>query len=468
MPALQTVNLGGDPKATAMGSFAKNFLGALTEGAEKRKNDEIFKRISDQYGPDGKPEDMLWDIIKSEGLSQEYKNNKAAEIVQYATLKNKKTNELTPYQKGMLSIRQEELNIKKNPKPVPQITPYQQANIDARNRSLNIQEGKNGVKDLTPYQKGLLDARNRSLDILEKKGSTITPYQQATLDYKYSELENKKDKSITPYQQALIDIKKDDQEIQRNKNNPTALTPYQKAVIGIKEQELKARGQADENKYSKITPYQQGILDQKDRKMVQDNEKPITPYQKKVLENAEVRLNLERQRLEQAAIKHEGDLPKRIDDYTTKLLKATETTLPTNDKNDLNRGIMQLMTDEDEPMGVNDAFDIAYKEIETRRQIINDFEIARKPNSWTSNQNTINQSKEQAYNQLYELYYMGVTSQKDLRSIASKGGWSKQEINDLITAVFKTDGRKPRFKTNQAKQSAEVSQQELDDAILFG
>lgn len=100
MPALQTVNFGADPRANSMGTFAKNFLTTLTEKAEQNKNDDLFRKISDKYGPDGKPEDMLWDIIRSEGLSQEYKKNKAAEIAQYATIKNK--DKLSPYQQAQL------------------------------------------------------------------------------------------------------------------------------------------------------------------------------------------------------------------------------------------------------------------------------------------------------------------------------------------------------------------------------
>jgi hypothetical protein len=110
MPALQTVNFGADPRATAMGNFARSFLGTLTEKAETRKNDRLFKEISDKYGPDGNAEDMLLDILKSEGLSQEYKKSKIPEVIQYANLKNKKSR--TKHEDAVLDNRKKELEIR--------------------------------------------------------------------------------------------------------------------------------------------------------------------------------------------------------------------------------------------------------------------------------------------------------------------------------------------------------------------
>lgn len=110
MPALQTVNFGADPRATAMGNFARSFLGTLTEKAEQRKNDRLFKEISDKYGPNGNVDDMLLDIINSEDLSQDYKKSKIPEVIQYASIKNKK--DRTKYEDAVLANRRKELEIR--------------------------------------------------------------------------------------------------------------------------------------------------------------------------------------------------------------------------------------------------------------------------------------------------------------------------------------------------------------------
>lgn len=111
---------------TQWGGFAKNFLGEINEKAGQRRNENIFSKIKEKYGPDAKPEDIFKDVLESEGLDQEYKRNKLNEIKDYATLATK--GKTTPYQQAMLEIREEELNLKKNKAANPeekQITPYQ-------------------------------------------------------------------------------------------------------------------------------------------------------------------------------------------------------------------------------------------------------------------------------------------------------------------------------------------------------
>ncbi len=153
--------------------------------------------------------------------------------------------------------------------------------------------------------------------------------------------------------------------------------------------------------------------------------KGITPYQEKVLKNQETRLTLERQRLQQAADSQDKKLPEYIDKYTSGLLKDAEVKLPANDKAELNGFVEQLMTDKENPMTVNEAFNHAYQYIEARREKIDTVQITPKPTAWIGkpNPNEVLQSADKAFQELKSLHYEdGIDSQKDLREIARRGG----------------------------------------------
>lgn len=329
MPSAQVVNFGEDPYANAMGVFAKNFLGEINEKAGQRRNENIFQKIKEKYGPDAPPEDIFRDVLEHEGLDQEYKRNKLNEIKEYAAIATK--GKTTPYQQAMLDIRQEELNLKKD-----------------------------------------------------------------------------------------------------------------KAEKG-------------------------------------ESEKNITPYQQKVLKNQETRLALERQRLEQAAKTNDKKLPEYVDKYTTSLLKNAEEKLPAHDKADLNAFVEQLMTDEENPMTVNDAFNRAYDYIQARREKVDTVKITPRPSAWFGdNPKELAENQEKAYLELKALHDEdGIDNQKELRAVAERAGWKPEEITEMLKAVFKGAGKSLRGaprKESSPQQSAQIPFEEqgetaeasgLDD-ILFG
>ncbi len=150
MPSAQVIDFGEDPYANAMGGFAKNFLGALNKRTAEKRNDELFGKIKEKYGPDAKAEDIFRDVLKSEGLDQEYKRNKLDEIKQLAELDNKK--ELNQYQKALLEYRKQK--------------------IDA------AEDKKNGKKPLTDFQKRDLKLKKVRLK-LEKSRLKIAAGKQA-------------------------------------------------------------------------------------------------------------------------------------------------------------------------------------------------------------------------------------------------------------------------------------------------
>jgi hypothetical protein len=144
MPSAQVVDFGEDPYADAMGNFAKNFLGTLNEKTAQRRNESIFQKIREKYGPDAEPETIFRDVLEAQGLDREYKRNKLNEVKEYAALSAKKN--ISPYQQAMLDHREEELNLKRKKldsegteKP---ITPYQQKALANQEARLSIEQQK--------------------------------------------------------------------------------------------------------------------------------------------------------------------------------------------------------------------------------------------------------------------------------------------------------------------------------------
>lgn len=257
-----------------------------------------------------------------------------------------------------------------------------------------------------------------------------------------------------------------DQEYKRNKldeikdyaalSTKGRTTPYQNAMLEIRKDELNLR---------------------KDKAEKEAEGKGITPYQEKVLKNQEVRLAQDKRRLDQAAQKQEADLPQRIDRYTSGLLKDADTKLPAHDKADLNSFIHQLMTED--KLGVDEAFNRAYDYIETRREKVDNVKITPKPTSWIGSPNPkqVQENMEKAFLELEALYDEdGVESQKDLRSIAERAGWSSEDTTKMLQRLFQSKGKKLLGRKSGPQQSAQIPFQEqgraaqvagLDD-ILFG
>jgi hypothetical protein len=261
-----------------------------------------------------------------------------------------------------------------------------------------------------------------------------------------------------------------DQEFKRNKLNEIKeyasiatkgkTTPYQKAMLDIRQEELNLKKKKAENG---------------------EGEKSITPYQKKVLKNQETRLALERQRLEQAAKTNDKKLPEYVDKYTSSLLKNAEEKLPAHDKADLNAFVEELMSDEENPMSVNDAFNRAYDYIQARREKIDTVKITPRPSAWFGDRpKELAETQEKAYQELKALHDEdGIDNQKELRAVAERAGWKPEEITEMLKAIFKGAGKAlrgaPRKEINP-EQSAQIPFEEqgatsqaagLDD-ILFG
>ncbi len=110
MPSAQVVDIGGDPFAETMGNFAKNFGNSFLEANKQRKNEDIFKKIRQAYGPETPPEDMLRDILQSEGMDQSYKKDLIGQIKDYGVLKSKKG--LNPYQQVKLDNDEKSLKLR--------------------------------------------------------------------------------------------------------------------------------------------------------------------------------------------------------------------------------------------------------------------------------------------------------------------------------------------------------------------
>ncbi len=171
-------------------------------------------------------------------------------------------------------------------------------------------------------------------------------------------------------------------------------------------------------------------------------------------------------------------MPEYIDKYTGKLLKDSDVKLPPHLKSELNGFVEQLMTDKENPMGVTEAFNKAYEYVQAVEDLVENAEITPRPTAWIGQPNSkeLESSLDKASKDLLTLYdQSGIENQGDLRKIADRAGWHKDEITKMIQLVFQRKGRKMRGPKSSEK-SAEIPFQEqgiasevggLDD-ILFG
>jgi hypothetical protein len=156
MPALQTVNFGADPRANAMGAFAKNFLGALTAKVEENKNDALFKQISDKYGPNADPLMVLKDLATSQGIGQGFKDNKTSIYTKIAELENKQNKSIAD--QAVLDQRKAELKSR------------QESNVIAANRAeTEKKKADNNAKKLAQALPGQI-AKNNNLLLKDRPG----------------------------------------------------------------------------------------------------------------------------------------------------------------------------------------------------------------------------------------------------------------------------------------------------------
>lgn len=192
---------------------------------------------------------------------------------------------------------------------------------------------------------------------------------------------------------------------------------------------------------------------------------------------ADARLQNEIRKTNAQGTKSKASLPKQISDYTKNILKESGESLPTNDLLDLNNFVEELVSDEESPVSIPDAVKHAYQYIQARREKIDTHQITPRPTPWvgSANESDLNRDMDRAYQELKALYEEdGIDNQKDLRSIAERSGWKKEEINVMLQRVFRENGKKLRGSTPE--QSAEIPASEqgvvseiggIDD-ILFG
>lgn len=137
MPSAQMIDFGPDPLTESMGKFASGFSDAFFKQQTQKKNENIFQRIKESYGPDAKPDRIFRDILEAEGLDQDYKRDLLKEVKEYASLAGKK--DLTPYQAEMVELRKQDLNLKKaKAEEETPITPFQQQNLKLQRERLNV------------------------------------------------------------------------------------------------------------------------------------------------------------------------------------------------------------------------------------------------------------------------------------------------------------------------------------------
>lgn len=184
MPQAQVINFGEDPYANAMGNFAKNFLGTINERSAQRRNDDLFRRISQNYGEDADPEMFLRDVIEAEGLDQEYKRDKIKDITEWAKLSTKAN--------------------KNN---------YEQAKLDQRAAELLVREETNRIAGER------VDNEKRKIDLTDasnagKANKQVSDYASKTL----------KDSNVTLPAHDVADLKSFMEQLVTDKESPMTVS----------------------------------------------------------------------------------------------------------------------------------------------------------------------------------------------------------------------------------------------------
>lgn len=107
MPSAQVIDFGPDPRATAMSNFGDALFGRITQKAEQKRNEDIFRKIKDNYGKEASPEVLYREVLGSEGMDQNYKKDILSTLKDYAALTNKSY--LNANERDKLKLRADEL-----------------------------------------------------------------------------------------------------------------------------------------------------------------------------------------------------------------------------------------------------------------------------------------------------------------------------------------------------------------------
>lgn len=177
MPSAQIIDFGPDPLTENMSKFASGFSDAFFKQQTQKKNEDIFQRIKEGYGPDAKPDRIFKDILQAEGLDEDYKRDLLKEVKNYASLEAQKDKSI--YQTTMQDIRQKELGLKQQKADEKdQLTEFQKQNLKrqdlrlANERSRIDQASKKNEKDLptliTNYTNSVLKNANEKINVADK------------------------------------------------------------------------------------------------------------------------------------------------------------------------------------------------------------------------------------------------------------------------------------------------------------
>jgi hypothetical protein len=203
MPQLQVVDFGQNAGSDALGNLARGLSTGYFQAQEKKRNDDIFAKIKEQYG-DGDIMDFVSQIVKEEGFSQEYKKNLIDPIKTLSDLQKKKN--ATEYDEIKRSIALQDLNIKKSraKREIPvQVSTYINNQLKGQDEELSIED------------KSMLNSS--MVDILEKDPELSIPQ---AFDMKYEEL-REKDKFIKAKQLTkrpeIFGATKSEKERKKNK-----------------------------------------------------------------------------------------------------------------------------------------------------------------------------------------------------------------------------------------------------------
>ncbi len=196
-------------------------------------------------------------------------------------------------------------------------------------------------------------------------------------------------------------------------------------------------------------------LDLERDKLAQKENNELTPYQKKLVAQREADARIKEQRINQSIKTADAKLPKQIADYTASSFKNVGRDISQHHKIELDQGIERLVKD---GASLTDATQQAVEALDQKLEFIDSAPIPQKPvDGWLTGADpkALEQSYKQTVQQLIEYRNQGITSQKDLRAIAKRGGWDKEQITQMLQTVLNKKIKAPESTVSKEQQLAD-------------
>lgn len=186
-----------------------------------------------------------------------------------------------------------------------------------------------------------------------------------------------------------------------------------------------------------------------------------TAYQQQLLEQRKKHFDIQQSRLDQAREKGRKELPQMISNFTKGYYKDFD--LGLDDKVELDKFVQEAYS---KGADLNDALEQGLERVTQKKEILSSVKIPPKPFGASLRPEAKDDAMEKATSVLHELYQSGVTKPKDLRAVGVRGGWNKDEIDNMLEQV--TNGKiKPRGKKESPEEQPIEKPKKVKQKTMF-